>query len=124
MNTANKVIDAALRFYTDTVRDTKGRYRSWEHCYKVFHDARMKRQRGESPDYDYLSLHLAFYLASWGMYRGSSFLLQQDYTVHEDAVVEILHEEYDLLQGIECEELTKEAAQELLWKLKKKLQNI
>ena len=79
MNVANIVAKAALKFYNDPLRGTNGRYCSWEHCYKVFHDARVKRQGGELPDYDYLSLHLAFYLASWGMYRGSSFLLQQDY---------------------------------------------
>ena len=33
-----------------------------------------------------LSLHLAFYLASWGMYRGSSKLLQKDHLVHLGAV--------------------------------------
>lgn len=31
---------------------------------------------------DHASLHLAFYLASWGMLRGGSFLLQKDYKVH------------------------------------------
>ncbi|MBQ8112212.1 MAG: hypothetical protein IJ146_03300, partial [Kiritimatiellae bacterium] len=79
MDIADKVADAALRFYNDSLRDANGRYRSWEHCYKVFYEARLKRQKGGCPDYDYLCLHLAFYLASWGMYRGSSFLLQQDY---------------------------------------------
>jgi hypothetical protein len=31
---------------------------------------------------DHAALHLGFYLASWGMYRGRSFLLQHDYTIH------------------------------------------
>ncbi len=35
---------------------------------------------------DHLALHLGFYLASWGMYRGSSQLLQNDYKVHIEAV--------------------------------------
>jgi len=52
----------------------------------VFRDARTD----PSPDYDYLSLHHAFYLASWGMYRGSSFLLQKDYKVLTPIVEEIL----------------------------------
>lgn len=33
-------------------------------------------------DYDYMALNLAFYLASWGMYRGSSFLLDKSYKIH------------------------------------------
>ena len=40
-------------------------------------------------DKDAAALQLGFYLASWGMYRGSSFLLQRSYTVHV-AVVERL----------------------------------
>ena len=40
-------------------------------------------------DVDYLTLQLAFYLASWGMYRGSSELLQKDYLIHEP-IVEII----------------------------------
>lgn len=56
------------------------RFSSWNHCYKAF---------GESEDIDYLSLHLAFYLASWGMYRGSCGLLWRDYRVHLP-VVEML----------------------------------
>ena len=119
MSKARGIAVAALRFFADTRHDENGRYRSWEHCYKVFHDARLKRQKGEVLDYDYLSLHLAFYLASWGMYRGSSFLLQLDYKVHEKAVETILHEEYDILQGIECEKL--KDAQDILWDLCDKL---
>lgn len=33
-------------------------------------------------DRSHAALQLGFYLASWGMYRGSSFLLQHSYTVH------------------------------------------
>lgn len=49
-----------------------------------------------------MSLHLAFYLASWGMYRGSSFLLQKDYKVLVPIVEEILKPEYDCLFGLAC----------------------
>jgi len=49
-----------------------------------------------------LSLHLAFYLASWGMYRGSSFLLQKDYKVLSPIVEKILKPEYDCLFGLAC----------------------
>ena len=56
-------------------------------------------------DYDYLSLQLAFYLASWGMYRGSSFLLQKDYKVHEAVVKELLDSKYNCLFGLTCKML-------------------
>ena len=55
------------------------RYRSWEHCYRFFRDAASASIVAVR---DSAALHLGFYLASWGMYRGSSFLLQHDYTVH------------------------------------------
>jgi hypothetical protein len=40
-------------------------------------------------DRDHSGMSLAFYLASWGMYRESSFLLQHDYKIHR-AVVDYL----------------------------------
>ena len=98
MEAVDELISAAQTFYDDARRDENGRSRSWEHCYRVFRDARID----PSPDYDYLSLHLAFYLASWGMYRGSCFILQKDYKVHTPIVEEILKPEYDCLFGLAC----------------------
>lgn len=59
------------------------RYRSWEHCYSYFRGARPK---GLVAHRDHAALQLAFYLASWGMYRGSSFLLRHAYTVHRGVI--------------------------------------
>ena len=98
MEAIDELISAAQTFYDDARANENGRSRSWEHCYRVFRDARTD----PSPDYDYLSLHLAFYLASWGMYRGSSFLLQKDYKVHTPIVEEVLKPEYDCLFGLAC----------------------
>ena len=101
MEAIDELISAAQTFYDDARANENGRSRSWEHCYRVFRDARTD----PSPDYDYLSLHLAFYLASWGMYRGSSFLLQKDYKVLVPIVDKVLKPEYDCLFGIACEGL-------------------
>ena len=98
MDAIDELIDAAQAFYEDARANENGRSRSWEHCYRVFRDARTD----PSPDYDYLSLHLAFYLASWGMYRGSCFILQKDYKVHAPIVEEILKPVYDCLFGLAC----------------------
>lgn len=113
MDTVDMIIKSATAFYDELRSDANGRYRSWEHCYKCFHDAR----NNPSPDYDYLSLQLAFYLASWGMYRGSSFLLQKDYKVHVPVVVELLKSPYDCLFGIACADLRKIDVQNKLSKL-------
>lgn len=109
MNSVDLIIKSSTEFYNDLKIDENGRYRSWEHCYSHF----IKARGSKEIDYDYLSLQLAFYLASWGMYRGSSFLLQKDYKVHIPVVKELLSKEYDALAGIECIEFRKESNQQL-----------
>ena len=113
MNVVDSVIKSANDFYNTLSEDPNGRYRSWEYCYKCFHDAR----NNSDADIDYLSLQLAFYLASWGMYRGSSFLLQKDYKVHKKVIKEILKPKYDCLFGIKCRALKDNDKFELLMEL-------
>ena len=110
MDAVDLIIKSSMEFYNDLKADENGRYRSWEHCYSHF----IKARGSKEIDYDYLSLQLAFYLASWGMYRGSSFLLQKDYKVHIPVVKELLSEKYDALVGIECTDFRKESNQQLL----------
>ena len=66
------------KYLCNMVQDSNHRFKSWEHCYEAFSNL-------NNPT-DYLALHLAFYLASWGMYRGSCGILWKDYTIHMDAV--------------------------------------
>ena len=115
MEAIDELISAAQTFYDDARANENGRSRSWEHCYRVFRDART----APSPDYDYLSLHLAFYLASWGMYRGSSFLLQKDYKVLLPIVEKVLKPEYDCLFGVACADLRQPGVQDRFEKLRK-----
>lgn len=68
-------------------------------------------------DIDYLTLQLAFYLASWGMYRGSSELLQKDYLIHEP-VVEIVRSNGELRkENVTYEDI--ESINEIIEKIKK-----
>ena len=60
---------------------------------------------------------LMFYLASWGMYRGSSFLLQKDYKIHIPVVEEVLKTKYNILFGVNCENLFDKEVQSLLQEL-------
>ena len=88
---AESVSQAILRFHDRLVKDPHHRYRSWEHCFGHF----QKRETFcNSEQLDVAALHLAFYLASWGMYRGSSFLLWKDYTIHRKAVRTLLQGRY------------------------------
>ena len=58
--------------------DSENDYHSWRHCYNAFADI--------NRDETFLALHLGFYLASWGMYRGSAAIANKDYTIHIGAV--------------------------------------
>lgn len=89
-------------FYDDLKSDPRHRYRSWEHCFSYFHRNR------NNVDEDTACLHLAFYLASWGMYRGSSFLLWKDYLIHKEVVKQILDQKYKHLWDINYENVQKD----------------
>lgn len=81
----------AIRRFHDRVNgeDEYTRYKSWEYCYNIFHEL------WDKPDkIDYLSLHLSWYLASWGMLRGSSFLLKKDYKVHYKIIEKLTDESF------------------------------
>jgi len=73
------IYDEITEFYDQLKNDEYHRYKSWEHCFSYF-------QKSQEIKNDYASLQLAFYLASWGMYRGSSYLLWKDYKIHEDLI--------------------------------------
>ena len=74
-------------FYNKLLKKENDRYLSWEHCYLFFLNFKDKKENEK--DYDLAALNLAFYLASWGMYRGSSFLLQYDYKIHTELIKKI-----------------------------------
>ena len=83
-----------LRFHNGLSKDPYHRYRSWGHCYRYF---RRRAPLRSCRDLDGGALQLGFYLASWGMYRGSTFLLWKDFRIHRLAVREVLRPTYDLL---------------------------
>lgn len=117
--TIEKVIilfEEVSQFYKKIASDPNHRYRSWEHCYKFF-------QSSEKENLDLAALNLGFYLASWGMYRGSSFLLQKDYKVHVGAVRIIQEKEFTPLHGISLENFTEKNVNLLFDGLIPKLRN-
>lgn len=98
---------AVTLFIKKSQNKNESRYKSWEYCYNFFHSVHEKisdkklslkspfGDDGQKWTYkDQLCLHLAFYMASWGMYRGSSFLLQNDYTIYYDVVDAIFKDDY------------------------------
>lgn len=65
------------------------RYLSWAYCYNYF------QKFGFNENIDFAALHLGFYLASWGMYRGSSLILNFDYTIYIQLLNELKSKNYN-----------------------------
>lgn len=103
-----KAIDAALQCgyacYDGIATDPNHRYLSWEYCHEAF---KQHRQEQDEAIVDYLCLHLAWYLASWGMLR-NSFLMQKDYKIHAAVVRVIYQPEWESLWDIAPEKLSQE----------------
>lgn len=74
-------------FYKNIEDDPQHRYKSWEHCYAYFYGNKYRLLEPEI--LDKVSLHLGMYLASWGMFRGSSGLLWKDYTIYKELIARI-----------------------------------
>jgi hypothetical protein len=80
-------IHEKIHAYYCGMADAHHRYRSWEHCFQYFHRS---TPQAIAVNRDQAALQLGFYLASWGMYRGSSFLLQHAYTAHLSAIDQVV----------------------------------
>lgn len=117
---ADVAVQLIRDYFNETIKDKHGRYMSWRHCYGAFSK---NRNATDEETTDYLALHLAFYLASWGMYRGSSFLLQKDYKVHIPVVRIIQEQKYNPLFGISAKELCKEENLDLLDEIGNRIRN-
>ena len=65
------------KYLAGIMADEFHRYKSWDNCFKSY---------SSSTKTDIHILELAFYLASWGMYRGSGGLLQKNHLIHKGAV--------------------------------------
>ena len=99
-----EAIQAGYECYDSMEDDPHHRYLSWEYCHEAF---RLNRRPQIDATIDYLCLHLAWYLASWGMLR-NSFLMQKDYKIHADVVRLIYRPEWDDLWDISPEKLSQE----------------
>lgn len=64
---------------------------SWDHCHKYFHALPPEPTEVQT---DQMALHLAFYLASYGMYRGSTMLLKKDYRFLIPVVKKLLEAQF------------------------------
>lgn len=105
------VYDTIMKYFGQIQTDENARYKSWEHCHRAFLDNRIYSSDSQV---DYLALHLAFYLASWGMLRGKSFLLQKDYRINLPVVTIIQEPQYSRLWDCSAESLQNDATIDLI----------
>lgn len=77
---------------------SRRRERSWDFCFNYFqsHDK-------PSRDMEVSCLQLGYYLASWGMLRGSSFLFRETNLRHYQKVVEVIEEHNPAMCGIDVD---------------------
>lgn len=108
METPRQITNRIRNSFAEISNDEQSADHSWEHCYRFFSSC--------PTDIDLASLHLAFYLASWGMYRGSAAIRDFDYRVHRPIAKLLLEPKYDILRGASLEELL-EHFDDLLWPL-------
>jgi hypothetical protein len=78
---------------------------SWDDCFEAFRESLNEKE---------LAYRLAFYLASWGMYRGSSGLLQKNHRIHLGAVKIIKSAKYNDLRCSENKEVKTSDIKEII----------
>jgi hypothetical protein len=81
-------IEANIRKFVTGVKPLE-RDASYDYCFNYFQRFREQNRVKDLEKPEFLQescLQLGFYLASWGMYRGSSFLLRKSARVHEPVI--------------------------------------
>ncbi|GGO38387.1 hypothetical protein [Deinococcus humi] len=92
------------------------RYASFDYCYNYFQDFRERGPLKTLACEEHLqvsALHLGFYLASWGMYRGSTELLQRSVR-HLSPVIAFIANTPKSIWDIDVDHYTPTAIDELL----------
>lgn len=92
-----KTISQAIEQYILDANDPMSRFNSWDHCQATF------AQQVTSENH---ALQLGFYLASWGMYRGSGGLLQRNHLIHNGAVDIFYSGKFDEIKCNQRQEVT------------------
>lgn len=103
-------IEANLNAYLGA-REPTGRYTSFDFCHNYFrahHEDGRVINLADDDAMQVSCLHLGFYLASWGMLRGSSVLLQRS-VKHFAPVVEVMAQSPDEIWSIDADDYSDQA---------------
>ena len=117
-----ELADKSIRKFLEKIlEDENSRYLSWDHCFKAF---QRNANKTNNEILDFLALNLAFYLASWGMYRGSSFLLQKDYKIHIPTIKILQEKRYENLRAISAKNLLLDSNLKLLEEISERISSV
>lgn len=118
---ASDVLEAARKMYSNIKeREKCSGELSWERCYQSFRELQNAARASERLE-DEACLSLAVYLASYGMYRGSSFVSRCDASIHRPIVEMLASEEYRELAFRAQKGFLQSADRKRLWKLEKRV---
>lgn len=101
----SEIITKVEKYLLGITTDKHHRYKSWDNCFQAF---------SVSKKSEIQVLELAFYLASWGMYRGSSGLLQKNYLIHKEAVDIVFSKNNQNLKCTENNEVCRRTVTDIL----------
>ena len=107
------IFEIIEKYLSGITSDEFHRYISWDNCFQAF---------SVSKNSEIQVLELAFYLASWGMYRGSSGLLQKSHLIHKGAVDIVFSKPNQKLKCTQTTEVKRENIKAIL-ELKNQLAN-
>ncbi len=102
---STKITEIIKKYVASITSDEYHRYKSWDICHQSFNVSKQT---------DNHILQLAFYLASWGMYRGSGGLLQKNHLIHKDTVEIIFNKKNQKLKCNLNNEVSKENIIEII----------
>lgn len=104
--TISDTVGAFLRA-DSTSAPSRRRERSWDFCFNYFQDNQRPTQNMELS-----CLQLGYYLASWGMLRGSAFLFKETNALHYRSVIEVIEEHNAAMSGLDVDRYNEASALE------------
>src|SRR5690606_8902869 len=84
--TEGKIKELLETFLRQWKSDSSNRYASFDFCFSYFNSFEDKLEIASEENLEKSCLQLGFYLASWGMLRASSFLIQKSLRYYIDLV--------------------------------------
>lgn len=93
-----KVVRDFLRVSGGEQPSRTSRSRSWDYCYNYFQD-----QPEPTQDLERSCLQLGYYLASWGMLRGSTFLFAETNMHHYGQAIRVIEDLNPTMREIDAD---------------------